>query len=143
MNTSDSNSNQSNGLPPASAKNDAHWTRSSSGVVAGVCKGLAQRFDIDVMIVRLALVFSVLFFGFGLYAYIILAVSFPREDKLASAYEKRISGVCVRFAKRFDIDVGLTRAGFLTMFFLSMGGVILAYILLYFVLPKAEEFKTT
>lgn len=117
------------------------WTRSSTGILAGVCKGLAQRFDLDVLIVRLGLVLAVLFFGTGGLAYIIAALSLPREDKLENAYESRILGVCARFATRFDLDVGLTRMGFLTLLLFSCGTMIAVYLILYFILPSREECK--
>jgi phage shock protein C len=118
---------------------DSQWSRSVDGVLAGVCKSLAKRFNADVMLVRLAWVFSVLFFGVGLGAYIVLAIGVPRSDKLAQVYDSRIMGVCSRFARRFDLDPGLTRVGFLTGLFCTGGLVFVAYLILYFVLPKAEE----
>lgn len=112
------------------------WVRSSQGVLAGVCQGLAQRFDVDVMLVRLAWLFSVLFFGAGLGLYILVALSLPREDKLAEAYESRILGVCSRFSRRFDLDVGLTRLLFLLLLVFSGGTGLLIYFILYLILPK-------
>ena len=79
------------------------------------------------------------FNGFGLGFYLILALSLPREDKIDSLWEPRLLGVCIRFAKRFDLDVGLTRAAFLTALFASGGTVILVYFILYIVLPKTNE----
>ena len=40
------------------------------------------------MLVRLAWIFAILFFGVGLGAYIVLAVGLPREDKLAEAVKE-------------------------------------------------------
>lgn len=115
------------------------WTRSSSGILAGVCKGLAERFDVDVLLIRFALIVSVLVFGTGVLAYIILALSLPREDRFATAYDSRIMGVCSRFAKRFDLDVGLVRAGFLTLLFCTGGTIFLVYVIMWFILPTKEE----
>lgn len=115
---------------------NSQWSRSVDGILAGVCKGLAERFHVDVMLVRLAWIFSVLFFGAGLGAYIVLAIGLPREDRLHEALQPRIFGVCARFAQRFDLDVGLTRVGFLTLLFLTGGTVFFIYLILYFVLPK-------
>lgn len=112
------------------------WTRSKDGVLAGVCGGIAKRFDMDIILVRIGWLVAILFFGLGLGSYFILAVSLPREDRIESASENRILGVCSRFAKRFDLDLGLTRAGFLTLFFISGGTILMVYVLLYFILPK-------
>ena len=117
----------------------SQWSRSVDGILAGVCKSLAKRGDVDVMLVRLAWIFATLFFGIGLGAYLVLAVSLPREDKLASAYETRVLGVCSRFARRFDLDIGLTRVGWLTALLCSGGLVLIAYIVFYYVLPKSSE----
>ncbi len=114
------------------------WSRSESGILAGVCQSLAKRFSVDVMLVRLAWAFSVLFFGAGVAAYIVLAIGLPREDKLSESLEPRIFGVCSRFALRFHLDVGLTRVGFLTLLFCSGGLMFFAYIILNLILPKLE-----
>ena len=47
--------------------------------ICGVCGGLAQYFDIDVTIVRLAAVALVIFAGGGLLAYIIAAIIMPEN----------------------------------------------------------------
>jgi phage shock protein PspC (stress-responsive transcriptional regulator) len=112
------------------------WTRSMNGILAGVCQGLAERFTVDVMLVRLAWLFSVLFFGAGLGLYFILAVSLPRFDKVQKSSEAKLLGVCTRFAARFDLDVGLTRVGFCLLLFLSGGTFFFVYLLLLFILPK-------
>jgi phage shock protein PspC (stress-responsive transcriptional regulator) len=112
------------------------WTRASNGILAGVCQALAERFAVDVMLVRLVWLFSVLFFGAGLGLYFILAVSLPRADKLQKSSEAKLLGVCTRFAARFDLDIGLTRAGFCLLLFLSGGTFFFVYLLLLFILPK-------
>lgn len=118
---------------------EAEITRSSSGILAGVCKGLAKRFEIDVMLARIIFVASVIFFGVGVCFYIILAVSLPREDQLDRAYESRVMGVCARFALRFDLPVGMVRTLALIIFLSSLGSTLLFYIVLYFVLPQKNE----
>jgi phage shock protein C len=117
----------------------SQWSRAADGILAGVCKGLAKRFAVDVMLVRLLWLFSVLFFGTGILIYIILAIGLPREDKLSSGLEPRFLGVASRFAQRFDLDVGLTRVGFLLFLVMSMGTMMLAYFVFYFILPKSFE----
>ena len=117
------------------------WVRATNGILAGVCQGLAIRFTLDGMLVRLVWLFSVLFFGAGLGLYFILAVSLPRADKLHKASGAKLLGVCTRFASRFDLDVGLTRVGFCLLLFLSGGTFFFVYLLLLFILPK--EFGPT
>lgn len=114
-------------------------TRSSSGILAGVCKGLAKRFDIDVLLARVLFLGSVLFLGFGLGIYILLAFSLPKDDAVSTAYEPRLMGVCSRLSLRFDLDVGLVRFLMLLLFFSSLGTTLFFYIILYFVLPQRDE----
>lgn len=122
-------------------KPELKWARSSAGVLAGVCKGLAMRFGVDVILIRIAFIVSVLFFGFGICFYFILALSLPREDRLAQAYERRFVGVCSRFALRFQFEPGVVRFFCLLLFFSSLGATILFYFLLYFVLPTQKELQ--
>jgi phage shock protein C len=112
------------------------WVRSSKGTLAGVCLGMAERFRLDVLLIRLIWVFSFLIYGVGICFYIILAIGLPREDRLQQAWNSKILGVCARFAKRFDLDLGLVRVGFLFMLFASLGMAFFAYIILHFLLPK-------
>ncbi len=46
----------------------------------GVCGGLAKYFDIDPIIVRVTTIASVFFTGFGIIAYIVMAIVVPLED---------------------------------------------------------------
>ena len=48
-------------------------------VIAGICGGLAEYFDIDLIIVRLITLILVLSFGAGLIAYIIAWIVVPEE----------------------------------------------------------------
>jgi phage shock protein C len=48
------------------------------GKILGVCAGLADYLDVDVTIIRIAFVFSVLFAGFGIIPYLILALIMPK-----------------------------------------------------------------
>ena len=52
-------------------------------VVGGVCAGIADYFDVDVAWIRLAFVLSVFASGFGLLAYIIAWIVFPKDDRVA------------------------------------------------------------
>lgn len=117
------------------------WCRSRDGVIAGVCKGLAERFDLDVLFVRLAWLLAILLAGAGLGLYLLLAISLPREDRLDQAYDSRVFGVAARFARRFALDVGLTRAAFVFLLFATGGTMLLAYIIMYFILPTEAELR--
>ena len=46
----------------------------------GVCGGLAKYFDIDPTMVRVIAIASVFFTGFGIIAYIVMAIVVPLED---------------------------------------------------------------
>jgi len=48
-------------------------------ILAGVASGVAERFDLDPTLVRLLWVVSVFFGGFGLLAYIVMAIIVPLE----------------------------------------------------------------
>ena len=47
--------------------------------IFGVCGGIANYFDIDPTIIRLIWLFSVLWLGWGLMAYIVAAIVIPLE----------------------------------------------------------------
>jgi phage shock protein C len=54
-------------------------------VIAGVCGGLAEHFDIDPVLVRVAFVVAALF-GPGLLAYVVLWIAVPKESAAAEAH---------------------------------------------------------
>jgi phage shock protein PspC (stress-responsive transcriptional regulator) len=59
------------------------WTRKADGrMLAGVCAGLAERFDVSVTVLRLAFVIGALFSGFGpaVILYVVLWVIMPVEE---------------------------------------------------------------
>ena len=49
------------------------WSRSRDGMIAGVCAGVARRFDMDAWVVRALWLAAVLAFGTGLVLYAIQA----------------------------------------------------------------------
>jgi phage shock protein C len=60
-------------------------TRSHSDkFVGGVAGGLAEYFDIDPVIVRVAFAVSTLFSGAGLIAYAVMCAVLPRDDEPAT-----------------------------------------------------------
>lgn len=48
-------------------------------MLAGICTGLARHLGLDVTLVRLLWVFSVIFLGFGVLAYVICWFVIPEE----------------------------------------------------------------
>jgi phage shock protein C len=57
-------------------------TRSSSDkMIGGVAGGLAEYFDIDPVVVRVAFAVSIAFSGAGLLAYVAMLVVVPRDDQ--------------------------------------------------------------
>lgn len=61
----------------------------SDKVIAGVCAGLAQYFDIDPVLVRVAFVLLALLGGPGILLYIILWIVIPEAPKDVTLQEKR------------------------------------------------------
>jgi len=54
------------------------WTRAREGrVIAGICRGLSQRFAIPVAAIRLVFLLSLLLGGWGLLAYLGLWIAMP------------------------------------------------------------------
>lgn len=111
------------------------WVRSQNGLIAGVCEGVARRFRIDPWLVRILWLVSVLALGTGVLLYVVLAFSLPREDRLATAHDKRVLGVCSRLSRASGIDVGLVRAGSVLLALGSFGATLVGYVVLYFVVP--------
>lgn len=48
-------------------------------VIAGVCAGIANYFNIDPVLVRIIWLVLLLFFGIGLFAYLILWIIMPEK----------------------------------------------------------------
>ncbi|MGZ3768211.1 MAG: PspC domain-containing protein [Bdellovibrio sp.] len=115
------------------------WTRASDGALAGVCKGLGDALGIETWIVRVIWLIAVLWFGTGILLYLILAICLPRVDKLDHALDRKVLGVCARIAKRYRLEVGLVRTGFVLLALVTFGVAILGYGLCYFLIPKADE----
>ncbi len=111
------------------------WVRSTRGIIAGVCEGIARRLGVETWIVRFLLVMAILFCGTGLLAYVILAICLPREDRVTQAYQPMILGVCSRISRRTDVEVGVVRTATVLLAFVTLGAVIVGYVVLYFVMP--------
>ena len=53
---------------------------SFDSMVSGVCSGLSEYFNIDVTILRFIWIITILFYGWGLLPYFILAIIMPDKD---------------------------------------------------------------
>jgi phage shock protein PspC (stress-responsive transcriptional regulator) len=54
------------------------WTRARDGrILAGICRGLSNRFGVPVAAVRLVFLLSILFGGWGVLAYVALWIAMP------------------------------------------------------------------
>lgn len=47
--------------------------------IEGVCGGIAEYFDIDSTIIRVAWIFAISFWGCGIWAYILCAIVMPKR----------------------------------------------------------------
>jgi phage shock protein C len=130
-------------------------TRSrANGNIAGVCAGMAEYFEIDVVVVRVAwVVFSIVpgaIIG-GVLAYLAAwliipenadAVSVPVGRRLTrSSTDKRIAGVCGGMAEYFAVDSTVVRLVWVILSILGgavIGGVI-AYVLAWLIIPRSQS----
>lgn len=117
------------------------WVRARDGAIFGVAKGLAHSLEIPVGMFRLFWLFSVLFFGAGIGLYLILAISLPREDRLAQAREPWILGVCAKIAKRTQVEVGVVRFMAILLAIMSFGATIVGYFVLYFIMDEPSDYR--
>lgn len=70
---------------------DKRITKSKSDkIIAGVCGGLAEYFEIDSVIVRLVFVVLVFLNGVGLLLYIILAIIMPKAEQVDQSPKETI-----------------------------------------------------
>jgi phage shock protein C len=65
--------------------NERLYRSESDKMIAGVCAGLAERYGIDPVLVRLAFALLALHGGLGLLAYVILWIVMPTKSKLVTA----------------------------------------------------------
>jgi phage shock protein PspC (stress-responsive transcriptional regulator) len=115
------------------------WKRSVNGWAFGVCEGLGESFDINPNLIRAILLLSMFAFGTGLFIYIILGLTLPKEDELIEYHENKFLGVCERIAEKSEIELGLVRVFTIISFFASAGATLLFYIVLHFVLPQKKS----
>ena len=51
-------------------------------MVGGVCGGIAEYFEVDAALIRLAAILGAAFHGAGILAYIIAAIVIPKEPQI-------------------------------------------------------------
>jgi phage shock protein C len=134
-------------------------TRSrTDGKVAGVCAGIANYFEVDVVLVRAAwVIFSIVpgaVIG-GVLAYLGAWLVMPETTEPAavpqgrrltrSATDTKIAGVCGGLAEYFGVDPTPIRLLWLILSILCgavIGGVI-AYLLAWIVIPRKQDVVPT
>jgi phage shock protein C len=122
--------------------------------VAGVCAGLANYFEVDVVLVRAAwVVFSIVpgvLIG-GVIAYLAAWLVMPEGTEPArapqarrltrSATDKKIAGVCGGLAEYFSVDATPIRLLWIILSILCgavVGGVI-AYLVAWLIIPRPHD----
>ena len=117
--------------------------------LGGVCAGLAAYLDMDVAIVRVLAVVSIVFYGVGLFAYLVAWMVIPEGDTVASMQppsrrlhrsttDRRIGGVCGGVAEFLEADPTIVRLIWAISFFVfGVGGIL--YLILWFVLPLGDR----
>ncbi len=116
-------------------------------IVGGVCSGLAYYFNIDPVWVRLLMLLLILGYGAGLIIYIVLWIvvpgnyDLPEQNNFKKMYRdpdnRVLGGVSSGIAAYFGVDTIIIRLLFV-IFTIAGGTGILAYIILWIVLPEAR-----
>lgn len=122
---------------------ETRWTRTKTGLIAGVCEGIARRLGLETWLIRFVLVMSILIFGTGILVYVVLALCLPREDRIENAYKRMVLGVCVRLSCKLNLEIGIVRSAFAFIMISSFGVAIVAYIALYFLMPDNDKVLPT
>ncbi len=127
-------------------------TRSRTDVkIAGVCAGLADYLDVDVVLIRAAwVVFSIVpgaIIG-GVLAYLGAWLVIPDTTEVSSlphgrrltrsATDSKIAGVCGGLAEYFDVDATAIRLLWviLSIFCGAVVGGVIAYLLAWLIIPR-------
>jgi phage shock protein C len=130
-------------------------TRSpGEGKIAGVCAGLAEYFDVDVVLVRAAWVVLSIVPGAvigGVIAYLAAWLVIPESTGRAaapqgrrltrSATDKKIAGICGGIAEYFGVDSTPIRLLWVILSILCgavIGGVI-AYFVAWLIIPRPDS----
>ena len=129
-------------------------TRSrSDGKIAGVCAGLANYFDVDVVLVRAAWVVLSIVPGAiigGVIAYLAAWLVMPGGTEPASAplgrrltrsmTDRKIAGICGGLAEYFGVDATPVRLVWviLSVLFGAIVGGVIAYVVAWLIIPRAS-----
>jgi phage shock protein PspC (stress-responsive transcriptional regulator) len=140
--------------PPPPPQPRKLWRLPSRGQLAGVCAGLADYFDTDVTLVRLAWVLLSIVPGFfvgGLIAYavawILLPVGPDQQRQFSgrslrrSESDRMIAGICGGLAEYFGVDAAIVRIAvvILTVYPGAIIGGALLYIIAWLVIPTTAQ----
>lgn len=124
---------------------------SSDKKFLGICGGIADYFDVDPTLIRIAVACVALYTAIipTLIVYVVLSFVFPQQPEgyttvnsskklLKSSDNKKIAGVCAGLAKYFGIDATIVRLVFaLCMLFIGFGLTI--YIVCLVLMPSEPE----
>lgn len=130
-------------------------TRSrTDGQIAGVCAGLAEYFEIDVVIVRAAWVVLSIVPGAiigGVLAYLAAWMVMPEATGASPApagrrltrsnTDKKVAGVCGGIAEYFDVDATPIRLLWVmvSIFCFAIVGGVIAYLAAWLIIPRAPD----
>jgi phage shock protein C len=124
------------------------------GKIAGVCAGLADYFDVDVVLIRVLWVVLSIVPGAiigGVVAYIAAwlvipasteAVPVPRERRLTrSNTDSKVAGICGGLAEYFGVDATAVRLAWCvgSILFGAVIGGVLAYVAAWFIIPRPPQ----
>ena len=116
----------------------------------GVCAGVADYFNVDPTLIRIAVVCLSLLTAVlpAIVVYVVLGFVFPHQPegytvvntskKLLKSKDKKISGVCGGLAEYFGIDPTIIRLA-LALCFLFLGYGLMVYIVCMIMIPTEPE----
>jgi phage shock protein C len=126
----------------------------SEGTIAGVCAGIADYFEVDVVLVRATwVVFSIvpgMLIG-GVLAYLAAWLVIPEATAPApapavrrltrSATDKKIAGVCGGLAEHFGVDATPVRLLWVILSILCGAGIggVIAYVVAWLIIPRPQD----
>lgn len=128
------------------------------GYVAGVCEGVGRHLGVDPNILRIIWLVAVIFAGTGVLFYLILWWVMPRQDRVPleptvwrrtknghrpplqrTLHDRKLFGVCGGLGRRWGIDPVFVRLGALSLFTLSAGLGVIAYLVVAAFMPGPED----
>jgi len=74
-------------------KSSKRLYKAEDGMICGVCKGIAEYFDIDPTIVRLAWAAMIFVLGTGILLYFVCAIIFPPKSEVVKPKEAKIKDI--------------------------------------------------